>query len=47
MIDLDAARAWLRDHLPEGESIVFSDEAAIERAAAVVRALPTEQTEAA
>jgi hypothetical protein len=36
MLDLAAARAWLRDHLPEGEPVELSDEATLDRAAAVV-----------
>ncbi len=40
MIDLAAARVWLRDRLPEREPIELDDAGALERAAACIRAFP-------
>lgn len=42
-LDLEAARAWLRAHLPKGEPVELRDPVVVERAASVIRgaALPS------
>lgn len=45
MLDLAAARTWLRDHLSEGEPVELSDEATLDRAAAIVWPVSADRAE--